>query len=296
MAARALGAGHWRSCRDPESPAVRQVLMALPTLGMLAGALLAAAVVILITRVWLGTSPVMLVVAIFYGGAFVAAMVMVQNAVRRLYDYGQREAVRLARAEAQLADARLAALQAQMNPHFLFNALNTVASLVVRDPRAAEATVENLSDVLRMTLERSQDVSGTLAEEIAYVRAYLSVEAQRFGDRLAVAWAISPDANEAMLPPLAIQPLVENAIKHGIGHRREGGRLVIAAERVGDRLRVSVSDNGDGFATDHDEGTGLGNLRKRLDVMYGRAASLAIESSATGACVTLDLPHARVDR
>ena len=279
-----------------EPPAVRQVLMALPTLGMLAGLLLAVALVLLIVRVWLGTSPMLLVVAVLYGGALVAAVVQVQNAARRLYEYGQREAARVARAEAQAAEARLAALQAQMNPHFLFNALNTVASLVVRDPRAAEATVLNLSDVLRMTLERSQDSRGTLAEEIAYVRAYLSVEAQRFGERLAVTWEIAPDTDDAMLPPLAIQPLVENAIKHGIGHRREGGQLVIAAARASDRLRVSVSDNGDGFAARINEGTGLGNLRKRLDMMYAGAASLTIESSAAGACVTLDLPHARVDR
>jgi len=273
-----------------ESAAVRQVLMALPTLGMVAGGLLAAAVVILIARVWLGTSPIMLVVAVLYAGAFVAAMVLVQNAARRLYEYGQREAARVARTEAQLTDARLAALQAQMNPHFLFNALNTVAALVRSDPRAAETTVENLSDVLRMTLARSQESAGTVAEEVEFVRAYLSVEAQRFGGRLTVAWEVAPEVNGALLPPLMIQPLVENAIKHGIGQRREGGRLVVAAARAGDRLRVSVSDNGEGFAPRHDEGTGIGNLRKRLDVMYGAAASLTIDSSPAGARVTLDVP------
>jgi signal transduction histidine kinase len=287
-----------------DSPAVRQVLMALPTLGVLAGGCLAAAVVILIARVWLGTSPAILAVAAFYGAAFVAAVQVVKNAARRLYEYGQREAGRVARAEAQLAGARLAALQAQMNPHFLFNALNTVASLAGRDPRAAEAMVENLSDVLRMTLERSQSANGTLADEVAFVRAYLSVEAQRFGDRLLVEWAIAPETLDASMPPLSIQPLVENALKHGIGPRREGGRVAIRAARDEGRLRVSVIDSGDGFAARFQEGTGLGNLRTRLDVMYGSAASLAIDSTSSGACVTLDVPfqstgqatHARVDR
>ena len=273
-----------------EPPAVRQVLMALPTLGMLAGGFLAAGVVILIARVWLGASPFVLGVAVIYCGAFAAAMVLVQNAARRLYEYGQREAARVARAEAQLADARLEALQAQMNPHFLFNALNTVASLVGSDPRAAEATVLNLSDVLRMTLERSQSSTRTLADEVEFVRAYLSVEAQRFGARLEIEWAISPEAERATLPPLLIQPLVENAIKHGIGQRRDGGRVTIAAAREGGRLRISVADNGEGFAARFQEGTGLGNLRKRLDVMYAGAASLTIESSDAGARVTLQLP------
>jgi sensor histidine kinase YesM len=287
-----------------ESPAVRQVLMALPTLGVLAGACFAAAVVIIIARVWLGTPPILLAIAAFYGAAFVVAVQVVKNAARRLYEYGQREAGRVARAEAQLAEARLAALQAQMNPHFLFNALNTVASLVGHDPRAAEAMVENLSDVLRMTLERSQSANGTLADEVAFVRAYLSVEAQRFGDRLLVEWAIAPETLDAAMPPLAIQPLVENALKHGIGPRREGGRVTIRAGRDEGRLRITVADSGEGFAARFQERTGLGNLRARLDAMYGSGASLAIDSTPSGACVTLDVPfqsigqatHARADR
>jgi two-component sensor histidine kinase len=294
-----------RSAGEPATApvlAVRQILMALPTLGALAAALLAAAVAILIARVWLGTSPLILAIAAVYAGALGVAVHVVQNAAGQLYAYGQLDAARVVRAEAQLADAKLTALQAQMNPHFLFNALNTVAALVGRDPRAAEATVEHLADVLRMTLERSQDSLGTLADEADYVRAYLAVEKQRLGDRLAVEWDIPSEAQRALLPPLIIQPLVENAIKHGIGHRREGGRIAIAANVAADRLRLSVSDSGDGFAQRFQEGTGLGNLRRRLDVMFGPAASLTIDSSADGASVRLELPfqteraaHARVD-
>jgi two-component system sensor histidine kinase AlgZ len=286
-----------------ETPALRQILLALPTLGMLAGALLAAAVALLVLRVWLGTSPIILAVAAVYGLALAAAARTVGRAARRLYDYGQRESGRLARAEAQLSAARFAALQAQMNPHFLFNALNTVASLVRTDPRAAETTIENLSEVLRTTLQRTEGTSGTVREEIDFVRAYLAVESQRFGSRLAVDWRVDPAALDVSLPPLMLQPLVENALKHGISHRREGGRIAIAVTLESGRLRIEVADDGEGFPDSVAEGTGLGNLRKRLEVIYGPAASLSVTSSSRGARVALDLPitagesrHARADR
>ena len=123
--------------------------------------------------------------------------------------------------------AKISALQAQMNPHFLFNALNTVASLVRTDPRAAESTVENLAQVLRRTLDRSQRTFSTVEDEIGYLRAYLSVEMERYGDRLTVRWSVDPAADHLTLPPMTLQPLVENALKHGIGNRLHGGNLSI---------------------------------------------------------------------
>ena len=287
----------------PESTGLRQILLALPTIGVLASALLAAAAAITVARIWLGTSPIALAIALVYAGAVAATLRVVGQAAGRLYAFGQRESARVAQAEAQLAVARLAALQAQMNPHFLFNALNTVAALIRTDPRRAETTIENLSEVLRTTLQRSQDVQGTLQDELDFVRAYLTVEGQRFGDRLVVEWRIDPTALLAPLPPLTIQPLVENALKHGIGHRREGGRIEIAAACEAGRLRVEVADNGDGLPTPRREGTGLGNLRQRLSVLYGTTASLSIDSNADGTCARVDLPfmpdggtHARADR
>jgi len=288
----------------PDQPAVRQILTALPPLGACAAALLASAMATVVARLWLGASPVVLGVAAVYIAAFVLAIVVVRNAAQRLFEYGQREAERVVRAEAELADARLSALQTQMNPHFLFNALNTVTALIGSSPPAAERTVENLSTVLRMTLSRSQQTAGTVGDEVEFVRAYLAVESARFSDRLTVAWEIDPAAIAAHLPPLAIQPLVENAIKHGFGHRRDGGRVTIRASRDGDRLRVGVTDNGDGFPVSYEEGTGLGNLRRRLGVLFGSAASLRVESSPGLSRVSLDLPfqthtedrHARTDR
>jgi len=273
-----------------DAPAVRRILMALPSVGVAAVALISAAIALLVARVWLGASPVVLLIAIMYAAAVVAAVVVVGDSAKRLYAYGQEQAARASRMEAQLADARLAALQAQMNPHFLFNALNTVAALTRTDPHAAETTVENLSEVLRTTLERSEQVEGTLADEIRFVSAYLSVERQRFGERLTVGWDLAPETLRAVVPAFSMQPLVENALKHGISPRAEGGRLRISAECRADRLRIAVEDDGDGFDARYREGTGLGNLRKRLEVIHGTAANVTVDRTALGGRVVVDLP------
>lgn len=287
----------------PESLALRRILLALPTLALLSGALLAAAATIVVVRVFLGTTPAILAIGVVYLSAFAGALRAASQAAAQLYAFGQRESARVARAEAQLSDARLATLQAQMNPHFLFNALNTVASLVRTDPGAAERTVENLSDVLRSTLQRSQQTLGTVRDEVEFVRAYLAIERQRFGERLSVDWTVDPAALDTCLPPLTIQPLVENALKHGIGHRRDGGRIVVSVAGMAERLRIEVADNGDGLDGPLHEGTGLSNLRDRLQVLYGSAGTLDLESSAGGTRVRVEVPlttpgvsHARADR
>jgi sensor histidine kinase YesM len=273
-----------------DRPAVRQILMALPTLAALAAALLAAAMTTLVARVWLGTSPIVIVIAALYLAAFIFAISVVHDAARRLFEFGQREAARGARAEAQLAEARLSTLQAQMHPHFLFNALNTVAALISSDPEAAERTVEDLADVLRASLDRSQNRAGTLGDELDFIRAWLAIEQRRFGDRLTIDWSIDPEARRVDLPPLTVQPVVENALKHGVSQRRASGRIRIAAVRVDGRIAVSVSDNGDGFPARIVERTGLGHVRARLAVLFGDRASLRIESTSAGSTVTIELP------
>jgi signal transduction histidine kinase len=281
---------HPRLPVEADPPAVRQKLMALPLVGTSASILLSAAVAFLMARVWLGSSTIVLVIAAVYVIALAAAVNVVRDATSRLYTHAQEQAIRAARMQAQLTGARLAALQAQMNPHFLFNALNTVASLARSNPAAAEQTVENLSEVLRTTLDRSQQLRGTLESEIAFVRAYLEVERERFGSRLHVVYDIAPGLNDASVPSFSLQPLVENALKHGLGPRREGGAIRIAAEREGDRLMLAVEDNGEGFDARYIEGTGLGNLRARLEAMYGATASLNVMGVATGSRVTIALP------
>lgn len=258
---RTLGDLGW-SPVDPALPAVRKILMALPLVGAISAALLAAAITFLVARVWLGTSVVVLVIAVFYAIAIVAALAVVTDSAKRLFAHAQEQTARIARMEAQLGEARLAALQAQMNPHFLFNALNTVAALAGTDPRAAETTVENLSEVLRTTLEQSQRPLCRVADEVSFVRAYQAVGRQRFGPRLSVEFDIDPDLEGAIIPPFSLQPLVENALKHGIGPRG-AGRLRISARRLGERLCLTVEDDGEGFDPRHKEGTGLGNLRAK---------------------------------
>jgi LytS/YehU family sensor histidine kinase len=172
----------------------------------------------------------------------------------------------------------------------LFNALNTVASLVRSNPPAAERVVENLSDVLRQTLRRSTAGMSTVGEELEYVRTYLQLEQERWGSRLRVEWDVDEEARMRPLPPLALQPLVENALAHGIGSRLTGGVITIAI-RAGNPLTLSVKDDGPGFPARWKEGTGLGNLRERLQAIYGGRASLDVASTPDGARVTVAVPR-----
>jgi signal transduction histidine kinase len=277
------------------SKALQQILLALPVVGFAGGTLLAAAVAVTFARVLLGTSAIVLVVGATYALFLVIAGRMVGDTTRLLYRHAEEQAAAAARAESHATEATLAALQAQMNPHFLFNALNTVASLVRTDPRAAESTVLSLSEVLRRTLQRSSDRLCTLGDEIEYVKAYLEVERERFADRLRVEWTIDPETPGFLIPPMILQPLVENAIRHGVGASRAGGRLRITAARAAERLRLVVEDEGDGFPPRYREGTGLGNLRRRLGALYGDRATLEIGSPVAGACVTVDMPIVRED-
>jgi two-component system, LytTR family, sensor kinase len=207
-----------------------------------------------------------------------------------LFRHAAEQVEAAARARAQATEAHLSALQAQMNPHFLFNALNTVAALVRTNGRAAEETVEHLAEVLRRTLDRSRSNTGSVADEIDYLKAYLAVEQQRYGARLQVQWSVDPATLDLQLPPLTLQPLVENALRHGIGSRLEGGRITIETVRSNGHLQLSVADDGAGFPARPREGTGLGNLRQRLQTLYANDQTLDIESSAEGTRVNIEIP------
>ena len=135
-----------------------------------------------------------------------------------------------------------------------------------------------------------------MREEIDYLRAYLSVEQERWGDRLQVVWEVSEDTLELSLPPLTLQPLVENALVHGIGNRLEGGTLSIRTERRNGSLVVCVCDDGPGFPKRYRERTGLGNLRKRLETIYGEEATVRSEGNREGASVTVEIPAQTVAR
>jgi LytS/YehU family sensor histidine kinase len=197
--------------------------------------------------------------------------------------------------------SELKALRAQVNPHFLFNALNTIASLIPRHPDRAEKTIEQLAEMFRYTLRGSDREWVTLDEELEAVRAYLDVERERFGDRLAVRIASSEAARKMHIPAMAVQTLVENAVKHGAGAIRTQAVVEIEASVCSDALSIVVRDNGPGFPPAAMEGLpasnggyGLRNVRERLQGHFGDAAGLHIDrDTALGlTAVTLRLPCA----
>jgi LytS/YehU family sensor histidine kinase len=248
---------------------------------------------LIIVRVALGTPLVFAaIMAAVFGGVFILSASSAGRASRLLYAHARAEADAATVARAESNQAQLAALQARMNPHFLFNALNTIAALIPEDPGGAERATESLARVLRVTLERTGESMGTVAEEVAYVRSCLDIEQQRFGDRLRVEWAIDPAVESAPLPPLILQPLVENSVRHGVGGRLDGIAVRIAVTQSNGALILSVDDSGPGMPGAHVEGTGLGNLRKRLASLYGSSASLEIDRGSPGAHVRIRIPLA----
>lgn len=218
----------------------------------------------------------------------------IAHAIRYFVEAGERE-VQMARLSEQLASTRLAALQAQLNPHFLFNSLNTIAVLVRDGDRAAATRViEQLSDVLRSTLGRTQSNEASLEEELKLVRQYLAVEQARFSDRLRPTLEIASDTLAAAIPSFALQHLVENAVRHGIARRTNAGRILVTARRDGDTLDLSVEDDGAGLGAAPAEGKGHGleNTRERLRTLYGERASLTVTAApGRGTVARLRIPY-----
>ena len=217
----------------------------------------------------------------------------------RLYRDAQEardRSVRAAQLEAQLAHARLEALQAQLNPHFLFNALNTVAMLVRRGANAdALRGVVSLSELLRKVLMGNRSLEVPLREELAVVEHYLSIERMRFRDRLTGTIAADPDVREALVPSLILQPIVENAVRHGIAPGSRGGHLEIRCRRRGDVVSIEVRDNGSGLPDGWDptasSGIGLANTRERLERLYHAAHRFEVRSApGEGTVAVIELP------
>jgi LytS/YehU family sensor histidine kinase len=194
-------------------------------------------------------------------------------------------------AEKQSLAAQLRMLQAQIEPHFLFNSLANVAALIETDPQLAARLLDALIRYLRSSLVRTRAEGGTLGDEVALLTAYLDVLKIRMGGRLAYAFDIAPELLGAAFPPMLLQPLVENAIRHGLEPKVAGGRLVVSARRQGDRLQISVTDDGLGFAETPGEGIGVANIRARLGAIYGPKARLELNAGVgAGVTATMSLP------
>lgn len=206
--------------------------------------------------------------------------------------YAQQATQRTALIQAATARAQLAALHAQLHPHFLFNALHTVVQLIPLDPAKASLAAEQLAELLRSALDERRDQI-PLAEEWRFVERYLAIEQLRFGDRLQVATALPAELMEATLPSFALQTLVENAVRHGAAPKVGTTHLHIQAHSEQGRLRLVVSDDGVGAessALNQSGGTGLQRLRERLTALYGSNGRLTIQASPAGVTATLHLP------
>jgi len=205
----------------------------------------------------------------------------------------ERRALELA---ASLAEARLQALRMQLQPHFLFNTLNAIATLVHENPNAADDMIASLSDFLRLTLERGDQPEQSLRDELLFIDRYLAIERIRFGERLVVHQDIDPATLDLRLPALILQPLVENAVRHGLEPRPGPGILTLAARRDGPDLVLCVADNGVGIAAEGPsrEGVGLSNTRARLRELYGSGATLQpLKTAGGGTTWEVRLPASR---
>jgi signal transduction histidine kinase len=219
---------------------------------------------------------------------FVYALIVGATHAADAWQRSRRHEQQVARLETQLAEARLAALQSQLQPHFLFNTLHGISSLIHDDPDGAEDMLTALSDLLRMALGRGDQREVPLRDDLGFLERYLEIHKMRLGERLSVTVSVPEDATDLLVPSFALQPLVENAIRHAIAPRREGGRLEIRAERVGRDLRLVVADNGQGvgdLANSATWGLGLSNTRARLEQLYGDDQKLSLTHAPGGGLV-----------
>jgi two-component system, LytTR family, sensor kinase len=209
----------------------------------------------------------------------------------------QDRAVREAQLQTNLMEARLKTLEAELHPHFLFNTLHAISTLVHTNPDSADRMISRLSDLLRLTFDRSGAARVALQEELEFLQKYLEIEQTRFQDRLTVRYEIDPATLDAEVPRLILQPIVENAIKHGVSPRTGPGLVQITSRMTGETLLLEVSDNGVGLSgsarSQFRRGVGLANTRDRLECLYGDAQKLEFSEGDGGLTVTITVPLRR---
>ena len=207
---------------------------------------------------------------------------------------GQRAVVQKLEVERQLSEAQLKALQMQMEPHFLFNTLNAITSLVSqRKNDEAMQTLAHLNAILRTTLQRRSPEKVPFTEELQVIESYLAIQKVRFAERIEIEIQTTLEARRALVPSFLLQPLVENAVRHGIESKKSGGRIETRAEKHGDSLWMRVRDNGSGTSSARTQGHGIGlsNIKERLAFFYPNAHQFEIESPSDGGYqVTIQIP------
>ncbi|WP_348263373.1 histidine kinase [Telmatobacter sp. DSM 110680] len=195
------------------------------------------------------------------------------------------------RANKLLVEARLSSLESRIHPHFLFNTLNSIASLIPSDPQRAEDTVGKLASLLRFSISSNQTSLVPLAQELKIVRAYLDIESTRFGQRLQYEISVPDTLGDFKVPPLALQTLVENSVKHVVAHRGQPSSIIISGAKRGSDLELAVTDDGPGFSlADISADHGLGNLVGRLELLFGQAAQLNVRQAGEKTTVSITIP------
>ncbi len=201
-----------------------------------------------------------------------------------------------AQLEIELANAKISALRMQLNPHFLFNTMNSISSLMRIDIDAADTMLEQLGNLMRITLERGEAQLISLHDEIEFIEMYLAMQDRRYGSRVRQSLTIDPELHDAMVPAMILQPIVENAYAHGLSKLDSGGVLEIEARREGVHLRLSVLNSGAGLRADPwqrvtGQRIGLANIKSRLELHYGTDHTFQIhENERNSVCVTITLP------
>jgi len=235
----------------------------------------------------------------FYLGVLLYTLIVIIVQAYLFFDKQQAETMRNAEMQAELANAQLQALKMQLQPHFLFNALHSISSLNLVDPPKANRMIARLGEFLRLTLERSDEQMVTLNEELDFLRYYLEIEQIRFSDRLTVEFDIDAETISAEVPHLILQPLVENAVKHGIAPFAGEGRIKIRSQKIEKILLLQVKNDGAknrvSLQTDGNSsgGTGLKNVRSRLVRIYGESFRFELsEGTDDGMTVDLEIPFA----
>ena len=234
----------------------------------------------------------------FHSSLFTYVIIVAIGQGFAYYRMQQAAQLRTSRLEASLAEARLDALKLQLQPHFLFNTLHAISSLMHKDVDAADRMISRLSELLRGAIEKVGVREVTLKEELEFLSGYLEIERTRFHDRLSIKQEIDPAMLDASVPNLMLQPLVENAVRHGIEPKTGPGEIFIRCSKRNSVLVVNINDDGPGLDSAHDgrsrEGVGLSNTRSRLEQLYGDAYRLELVNGASGGvALTLEIPYRR---
>jgi sensor histidine kinase YesM len=230
-----------------------------------------------------------------YSAVLMCALIFIASHALLFYRSYRARETEAAELKAQLVEAQLQALKMQLHPHFLFNTLHSISSLVLEDPKRANQMIARLGDFLRLTLESTEHQTVMLKEEVEFLRCYLEIEQVRFEDRLTVEFDIEPATLSVQVPHLILQPIVENAIQHAVALRTEHSRIRVASSRLDGSLRLEVQDDGPGAGpaqgSSGKQGLGLKNVRARLAQVYGSGYDFRLSNSPEGGLtVSLEMP------